>query len=448
MKLIFSVILLLVIKFAISAANDKNKTFVLTTEWQQIEEGQILPSGVHVRVNLQTGKKEAKLLNNQEVNENNKIKGALVNVEENIYEASWKESSTKNKVKISKTLSEALKSLPKDSLGIEYSPEKLEQIKRDFKTYSELKESYKNLQKEFRSDGELITKLIDEYKNLSKENEEQPITLKTKINTQLRILEDLDYLVHQIDNALWFIGKGGLDEILLPLVVNETNINLRTKAVRLLGALTLNNPLAQIKVFEKNIGGYLAQILISSEHSEELSSALYAFGSLLRKFPLALQRILSTSGTQALVAVLAKKCELKVKAKSITLISDIIVEKKLVISNYAYSDSPSAAAQYAELNLQEWLHLSGFCETVDSLVSSQLYELLEQPDLTEYFAIGLENAAEICESVWSKSAELRHTLLTIKNRYMRTNNEFHVEVAQQIEKVVKILYSLNHRDEL
>lgn len=39
MKLIFSVILLLVIKFAISAANDKNKTFVLTTEWQQIEEG-------------------------------------------------------------------------------------------------------------------------------------------------------------------------------------------------------------------------------------------------------------------------------------------------------------------------------------------------------------------------------------------------------------------------
>uniref|UniRef100_A0A0K8VG25 Nucleotide exchange factor SIL1 n=1 Tax=Bactrocera latifrons TaxID=174628 RepID=A0A0K8VG25_BACLA len=447
MRLKLLVILLLVIQFAISGANDKNKTFLATTNWQEIEEGQILPSGVHVRVNLQTGRKEAKLLNSKEVDGNNKNL-ALVNVEQKIYKASAKGSQAKNRAKSSKTLSEALKNLPKDSLDITYSPKKLEQIKRDSKTYNELKESFKKLQKEFRSDGELITKLIDEYKNLSKENEELPTTLNTKINTQLRILEDLDYLVHQIDNALWFIDKGGLDKIILPLVVNETNINLRTKAVRVLGALTLNNPKAQIKVFEKNIGGYLAQILISSEHSEELSSALYAFGSLLRKFPLALQRILSTSGTQALVAVLAKKCELKVKAKSITLISDILVEKRLVLSKYADLDSPLAAAQYADLNLQEWLHLSGFCETVDSLVSSQLYELLDQPDLTEYFVIGLENAVEICESVWSKSVQLRHTLLTIKNRYMHTKEEYHGEVAQQIEKLVKILYSLNNRDEL
>lgn len=446
MKLRFSVILLLVIKFAISAANDKNKTFIATAEWQEIEESQGIPTGLHIRINLQTGKKEAKLLNSEELDGNNN--GALAKVEQNAYEASLKEFPTENKAKVSKTLSEALKNLPKDSLDVEHSPEKLKKIKRDFKTYNELKEPFKNFQKKFLSDGEVITKLIDEYKNLSKAGQEVSITLNAKITTQLRILEDFDYLVHQIDNALLFIDKGGLDQILLPLIVNETNLNLRTKAVRVLGALTLNNPKAQIKVFEKNIGGYLAQILISSVHSEELSSALYAFGSLLRKFPLALQRILSTSGTQALVGVLAKDCELKVKAKSITLISDIIVEKGLVLSKYADSDYPLTAAQYAELNLQEWLHSSGFCETVESLVSTQLFELLGQPDLTEYFVIGLENASEICGYVWSKSAQLRHALLTIKNRYIHAKDEFRGEVAQQIEKLVKILYSHKHRDEL
>ena len=33
-----------------------------TNEWQEIKEGQIVPSGLHYRMNLATGLKEAKLL--------------------------------------------------------------------------------------------------------------------------------------------------------------------------------------------------------------------------------------------------------------------------------------------------------------------------------------------------------------------------------------------------
>lgn len=36
--------------------------FVATREWQIIKEGQSIPRGLHVRMNLQTGLKEAKLL--------------------------------------------------------------------------------------------------------------------------------------------------------------------------------------------------------------------------------------------------------------------------------------------------------------------------------------------------------------------------------------------------
>ena len=49
---------------------DKSE-FVATNEWQVIKEGQIVPSGLHYRINLETGVKEAKLL------ETNQRKGIL-----------------------------------------------------------------------------------------------------------------------------------------------------------------------------------------------------------------------------------------------------------------------------------------------------------------------------------------------------------------------------------
>ena len=36
--------------------------FVATEEWQEVRPGQRVPGGLHVRMNLETGKKEAKLL--------------------------------------------------------------------------------------------------------------------------------------------------------------------------------------------------------------------------------------------------------------------------------------------------------------------------------------------------------------------------------------------------
>eukprot|EP00122_Pirum_gemmata_P002974 Pgem_evm1s2686 len=36
---------------------------IVTDEWQTVEEGQAIPAGCHVRMSLQSGKKEIKLLN-------------------------------------------------------------------------------------------------------------------------------------------------------------------------------------------------------------------------------------------------------------------------------------------------------------------------------------------------------------------------------------------------
>lgn len=40
--------------------------FIPTKEWQVIKEGQSIPKGLHIRMNFQTGIKEAKLLDESE----------------------------------------------------------------------------------------------------------------------------------------------------------------------------------------------------------------------------------------------------------------------------------------------------------------------------------------------------------------------------------------------
>ena len=40
--------------------------FVATEEWQEIKDGQKVPSGLHYRMNLETGKKEAKLMETED----------------------------------------------------------------------------------------------------------------------------------------------------------------------------------------------------------------------------------------------------------------------------------------------------------------------------------------------------------------------------------------------
>jgi hypothetical protein len=45
--------------------------FVATNDWQDIKENQKVPSGLHYRMNLETGKKEAKILVEDTKNDEN-----------------------------------------------------------------------------------------------------------------------------------------------------------------------------------------------------------------------------------------------------------------------------------------------------------------------------------------------------------------------------------------
>lgn len=355
-----------------------------------------------MRINLQTGVKEAKLLDESE-------RGTALQSKPDGQEEP-EQLSLEHKANI-----------------IEESVRKVKQ----HRDYAELRKAYKDFQKNFRTDGEMIHQLLEEYRNFSK------TPLESELKPKLHSLENLEYLLHQIDNALAFIDGGGLDDVLLPIVVNETNTDLRVSAMRVLGALAANNPKAQIKVFERNFGSYLAQILMTSTNNAEISSALHAFGALLRKFPLAQQRVLSTSGTQALIGVLRNAdVELRSKAKAVTLISDLVLEKKSVMESHKDSQEiASSMAQYMLLDFDSWLQTKGYCTGLEAVLSKDYVHLLDQPEIVELFAIALESTEELCQPLWSQSAALRHGLLTVRNRFSHSQDEYRLEVAKQLTRL-------------
>lgn len=408
----------------------ENDTFRPTKEWQEIKPGQSIPAGLHVRLNLESGRKEAKLLEKNEENEDSKpsydSKTSLVFTDPEEYsEEDLDAKDNKN----TKLVSETMQVVPKKTLDIEFNADKFEKIKKDYKSYDELKLSLKDVNMNIKSDADIISELIKVYQNVTNE--------KNRLLEVVRILDTFNYLVHQIDNALWFLEENGLDVVLLPnILVFNTNTVLRVKSMRILGALTQNNPKAQIIAYEKNVGNYLSQILVSSVSTDELSTAVYAFGSLLRKFPYAQKNILPRFGMKSLITVLSKDCEVKIKAKVLTLISDLIVEKDLAITNRGVQD----ASQYLELDFEEWLLMNEFCQTADAVVLQKMHDLIDQPDITEYFVQSLDITAHICQQFWSRSAQLLLTLLTIKNRYIDSKEEYSLDVAKLIEKLIASLF--------
>ena len=54
--------ILFIVCINVFISNCELEDFVATNEWQEIKEGQKVPAGLHYRMNLETGKKEAKIL--------------------------------------------------------------------------------------------------------------------------------------------------------------------------------------------------------------------------------------------------------------------------------------------------------------------------------------------------------------------------------------------------
>jgi hypothetical protein len=381
--------------------------------------GQKVPQGLHYRINLATGYKEAKIL--EEENE----KTSLMPVEEET------KDDEKTDVEMArKRLELALKNIPADKFDDD-TEEKIKEISKKFRSYKELKEDLKELKLDMKSEMEIMNSLLEE---MSSEN--------LKVETKLKVLEDIEYLCHNIDNSLHFISIGGLEKILIPnLSLNDTKISpeLVQRSMRVLAVILQNNIEAKSYVIEKtNIANYLINILSKSVNSDHQSTAIFAFGSLVRNNPNVTKGFngqvpseIFKKGMTVLIELIGNpKTALKPALKALSLIGDVLNE-------VTTEDHENVSKFVASLKV---------CRQLETYFVANRIALIADIDSAQNAVSSLSNLKQLCFS-WSESPAFRHEVLVILNNFksqLKTADEdskfLFEEIVEQLESLNEYLY--------
>ncbi|KFB38644.1 AGAP003488-PA-like protein [Anopheles sinensis] len=443
MRLKFVIVCLNVAFIVGGNGTGSNETaFVATNEWQEIKEGQSIPQGLHVRINLSTGKKEAKLLDPDDGTDSSLSMVPGEELKDHGVDRAAPDTVAGLKLD---ALRDALRDIPADVY--EEDENRDDTIRGKFKSYEQIKQELKDANVELKSDSEIMSALFDRFsETLSKTTAEQRPELDA-------LFEDLQYLAHQIDNALNFIDRGGVEKILWPSLNSTDDAPTRVQALKLLGVIVQNNPKAKVALVERNAGTNLLTALGRASTTEEISAALYAFGSLVRKFPFAQRQLLTPHGYSLLYGVWTKKVELKVKVKVLQLLADVLEDYVAATEGGAAGPDQTTVEQYRSTKLIEGLEKTEFCKYAGEFFHQHRTVLVPEENLSDETVQALRSCGKLCHDAWSQCPLFRHTLLVLRNNLDHRLDEdselveYRRDIQKNIDDFIGELYG-QPRDEL
>lgn len=367
--------------FAKSSSSDKeiksDKSpggFVPTNEWQRVEKGQPLPAGLHYRLNINTGETEVKLLEPSGADD----KTGLVAVPAVEQPDSSDSTSYMSQDELKKILAE----ITPDDVSENSDNPQAENVKEKYRSYEELKKEFGSLNISVKTDMEILHDLflkaklfLDSKDSQNSNNEEGEI---------VSILQDLEYLVHQIDNAREFIRIGGVMHVVIP-ALNSTSAKVRADSLWLLGSATQSNPKVQIGVLNAGIMPKLVKAIVLDSDSTVHARAIYALSCLTRQFPAAQVKLIEEGGLESLKVIIddERSHDLKTKMRVITLINDLLLERKSI---------REAVAENEQVNI------SDNTEAIQKVQQHKRGELKEK--LRQYESINFEK--RLVEDGWCR----------------------------------------------
>lgn len=400
-----------------------NSTFQATNEWKKIEDGQSIPPGLHVRVNLKTGYKEAKL--------------------------SDEASDTKSLLKT-----------PESEYDKELDPDELKQLLKNIKsaegsttsgqkyrTYEELKKDMVDLNLQVKTDIEILTNLVENFKKFVVNKSDLRYSEETDDDEEmLSTLVDLEYLVHQFDNAREFAKLNGFPDVIYRSL-NSTNSEIRSEALRLHGSATQSNPKVQIAALDAGSINILLKILKFDDDINVRSRSLYALSCLLRRFPAAQHKLITDGGLTVFASLFdeQKQDMLKIQVKIITLIHDLLFERKDTKINILeeenknktdviLNDLKERLKQYENMDIESKLLEQSWCSRIsDWFVGQNLVSEMEavngvispnvgQHDLIEKVTDTLYVLSDICKTQFQSDKTLMNLLLYLRNVYSKLSD--------------------------
>uniref|UniRef100_UPI00358E78F9 ATP-binding cassette sub-family C member 2-like isoform X2 n=1 Tax=Myxine glutinosa TaxID=7769 RepID=UPI00358E78F9 len=279
--------------------------FQPTNTWQRVHPGQGVPAGLHVRLNLQTGEREAKLLDQKVGDAGGPSKGDWEGV-----------ADDDSRIFSSTELKRTLKLLKDDTVG----QSKMDGVKTEsdsrqsFRSMEELRKDFEELGLFAEPDSAVMARLLEVINNT-----------RSLLEVRRHALRELEYHVHQVDNAQDLVKLGGL--IILVRALNDSMPEIREGSAFVLGSALSSNPQVQVQAVE---GGLLQRlvVLLATDHSLPVrKKALFAIATMLRHFPYAQRRFLDLGGISLLSQLLETDRDRSLWIRIVTLAYDMLWEK-------------------------------------------------------------------------------------------------------------------------
>ncbi|XP_057655623.1 nucleotide exchange factor SIL1 [Diorhabda carinulata] len=355
---------------------ENNEPFIPTKEWQTVKKDQKVPSGLHYRINVNTGLVEAKLL--EEKNE--------------------------------KTDVLEVPSQPKDEdLNLEDLKKMLKQMKHEetvskqpvYRTYDEIKKELGSLNLISKIDAEVLEDLLKQHKNEMDKKE-------PNVDNIITILDDFDFLGHQFDNGLEFVRQNGFRDVVYKNL-NSSNDVIKQKTLKLFGSLVQNNARVQIHALETGSIPVLLRILDTNSLEDILGHTVYAIGCLLRRFPLAQKKFVENGGVFIITQVF-EKSSIKIQLKIVTLMTDLFIEKREALEN----SNALALNQYHNIPLEKELINQNWCYHINKLLNGIFKNYEDDHDSIEKCLVSMDVVSEQCKDHFNKSV-----LLLLQEKYRR-----------------------------
>ncbi|XP_011505593.1 PREDICTED: nucleotide exchange factor SIL1 [Ceratosolen solmsi marchali] len=455
----FTSLLLVIFYFTVSAiAIDSNKNvsvFLPTKDWQTVKKGTLIPPGLHVRHNLQTGVTEAKLMDEKQV-ENSEEKPSkseqnsltihpdkpLINEENDVKKGEQNDRVNINFDELKGLLKEMNSGDTGTLLQSEYINKDQPERRKKFKHYSELKEELETLNMNISTDSEVLTSLFNEFESYK----EFIITdnLDTiKIQDVLEILNNIEYLIHQIDNAQIFSDMGGMSKIISPCL-NSTNSEVKAEALKLLGAAVQSNPKVQFKALENDYVQKLLHMLSVNNKIEVKSRCLFALGALVRHFPAA-QKTLVNNGGLEIFGKLLTDGHFQIQIRVMNLVNDLTIERKHL--NEIEDDKQKLKIkEYNLTNFEHKLLMQKYCQNLVDLMIKSLKINSEIDDFHEIVYESMITLSVICKNEYIDKKEvllreIQKLLITYRDSSKINENNVNLNSSQQnlLEKLQNII---------
>lgn len=357
-----------------------------TEDWQTLKPGQAVPAGSHVRLNLQTGQREVRLGEEQlkywtqEHRETDEIQSTI-----SPDELKWAMKKMKGELNpVHKDTDQ------QDSVASKYRP--LEELKRDLAQLELLVET----------DVQIMKRLLDQFNGSNSTTEQR-----------LSILLELEYLVHQVDNAQTLCSMGGLQLLLEGL--NSTDVRLQESSAFVLGSAVSSNPVVQVKAVESGALQTLLTTLATAQPLRVKKKVLFAVAALLRNFPYAQRHFLSHGGLQVLSELFKADGGGVLRTRIVTMLYDMISEKELIsqagLDLVLDASHEERVHQYSQVSLQGELLEKGWCSLVPQLLEST------EHDYREKALRALLAMAPMCLDQYRSDSSLLGSLLSLRDQY-------------------------------